>query len=305
MGLGRLPSPAGARGPRYGRPGCRRRQWVGCGARSIRLFSRCVETEAKSWPHVCHRWNSGARVCGGGVAGGAETHERRVRHQVEERKHGPTVDGGDTKAQTPGPEGSPGYLGLRTSPSPSPGPDSSTRPLGMASNHRQSRWAHGRGKDDPTVLPASGALGDESTGQNIWPCPGGVSGVPSGAALPPGLEAGTGQGGGGVREQWDAALPDLVVAQTQHLQRPRRPRRPLGTACSWLWSRISSAREACRPRKDTLSMPSSRRLLWARCRVSRPASCATGAGDALNAVVVQCQVAKAPGRKEGTCTSWL
>lgn len=39
--------------------------------------------------------------------------------------------------------------------------------------------------------------------------------------LPPSRTGGGDRPGrGGVREQRDAALPDLVVAQTQHLQRP-------------------------------------------------------------------------------------
>lgn len=71
-----------------------------------------------------------------------------------------------------------------------------------------------------------GPLGDESTGQNIWPaCQAGSLGL-SRAAFPPWTGGGDRPGWGGVREQQDAALPDLVVAQTQHLQCPEAQETP-------------------------------------------------------------------------------
>lgn len=133
----------------------------------------------------------------------------------EERKRGPTVDGGDTKAQTPGP-------GWRVT-WPLGAPNLSRPPpaqillpaTGHSLQSQRSRWAHGGREECPHSAAAS-----------LWgPCvmspQARISGQPArwglrvSAELPPSQTGGGDRPGrDGGREQQDVALPDLVVAQT-------------------------------------------------------------------------------------------
>ena len=83
--------------------------------------------------------------------------------------------------------------------------------------------------------------------------------------------------------------------------------RPRGIERRWLWSSSSSDREACSPRKDTSSIPSSCSLLFARWSRSRPCRMWPNTYPGIRSIWLWCRVSwrSATGKKDGTCTSLL
>lgn len=155
--------------------------------RSIRLFSRCVEMRLESWATRVSQmefrgtclWRRGCR----------RSRDPRKESQASGRgkKAWPHSgwwghQGTDTRPRVKG------HLATRGSEllPPSPGPDSSTSlwawpPITAI---KMGPWKQGRITPQSCRRPL-GPLGDESTGQNIWPaCQAGSLGLSGAASLP-------------------------------------------------------------------------------------------------------------------------